>query len=190
MLPLEKLLTRFDPTTGVIQGAPLVQRHLGDLRGCFRDAAAFEALLASGNPLLYQVSSVEPASGDGDLHYGLGRLMSGRVGNEYFMTKGHLHQQRDAAEFYLGLAGDGMMLLEDEASGESRLVPLKPQHAVYVPGYTAHRTVNIGTVPLVYLGIYPAKAGHDYGAIAERNFRCVVVERDGAAVLVERNQVP
>ena len=32
--------------------------------------------------------------------------------------------------------------------------------------------MNTGNVPLTYLGVYPAKAGHDYAAIAGRNFRC------------------
>ena len=40
-------------------------RHLADLRGSFADSAAYEAALTGGNPLLYQVSAVEPATGDG-----------------------------------------------------------------------------------------------------------------------------
>jgi glucose-6-phosphate isomerase len=78
------------------------------------------------------------------------------------------------------------MLLEAESNGESWLVPLGPYEVVYVPGHTAHRTINTGTGPLGYIGIYPAKAGHDYGAIADRNFRQMVIERNGAAVLIDR----
>ncbi len=105
------------------------------------------------------------------------------------MTKGHLHAWRPAAEFYFGLSGDGVMLLEDERTGESRLLPLRPHHAVYVPGHTAHRTINTGPAPLTYLGIYPAKAGHDYSAIARKNFRCLVIERDGQPALIERDSI-
>lgn len=186
MLNTEQLLSRFDPVTGEIPGAPMVKRHLHDLRGCFADAKAFDAAAAAGNPLLYSVAAVEPAGGPGDLHYGVGLLMPGKVGDEYFMTKGHLHAWRPAAEFYFGLTGEGVMLLEDDATGESRLVPLQPNGVVYVPGHTAHRTMNVGKVPLTYLGAYPAKAGHDYSTIAQRNFRCVVVERDGQPVMIER----
>ena len=78
------------------------------------------------------------------------------------------------------------MLLEDEAGVESAMMPLQPNGVVYVPGHTAHRTINTGRTPLTYLGVYPARAGHDYGAIATRNFRRVVVERDGKPTLVER----
>jgi glucose-6-phosphate isomerase, archaeal len=186
MLNMEKLLSKFNPLTAEIPGAPTVKRHLHDLRGCFADAAAFEKAAAAGNPLLYQVAAVEPANGDGDLHYGVGLLMPGKIGDEYFMTKGHLHSWRAAAEFYFGLTGEGVMLLEDEATGESHMVPLQSNGVVYVPSHTAHRTMNTGKTPLTYIGVYPAKAGHDYGAIAKKNFRCLVVERDGKPAMIER----
>lgn len=187
MIDPERLLSRYNPATGELAGAKPVERHLADLRGCFADAAAYDMALITGNPLLYRVASVEPAAGEGDLHYGVGCLMPGKIGDEYFLTKGHLHAWRPAAEFYFGLTGEGVMLLEDEATGESRMVPLRPHHAVYVPGRTAHRTMNTGTVPLTYLGVYPARAGHDYGAIAQRNFRMVVVERAGRPTMIERH---
>lgn len=189
MLSLEKILSHYNPVTGEMPGAPMVKRHLSDLRGCFADVAAYEAAMAAGNPLLYSVGAVEPSAGDGDLHYGVGMLMPGKIGGEYFMTKGHLHAWRPAAEFYFGLTGEGVMLLEDEASGESRMVPLQPNGVVYVPGHTAHRTMNIGKTPLTYIGVYPAKAGHDYSTIAKTNFRCVIVERDGKPVMIERNKL-
>ena len=180
------LLAQLDLETGTIAGSALSARHLSSLAGCFADSAAYAAAIAAGDPPIYSVASVEPAGGAGDLHYGLGTLQPGRVGAEYYMTKGHLHAWRPAAEVYIGLRGAGAMLLEDERSGESALVPLVPQGVVYVPGWVAHRTINTGDAPLVYLGVYPARAGHDYGAIAARNFRHVVVERDGRPALVER----
>ena len=57
---------------------------------------------------------------------------------------------------------------------------------VYVPGFTAHRTINTGNEPLVYWGIIGAEAGHDYGTVGERNFRQVVVEIDGSPVAMDR----
>lgn len=189
MLSIERILSRYDAASGCIEGATILERHLSDLRGCFADGVAYAAALAAGNPLTYSVASFEPACGDGDLHYGLGRLMPGRIGSEYFMTKGHFHAWRPAAEFYFGLSGEGLMLLQDEASGESRVVELGPNSAVYVPGCTAHRTVNVGATPLAYLGVYPATAGHDYGEIARSNFRCVVVERGGRPTVIAREDL-
>jgi glucose-6-phosphate isomerase len=66
------------------------------------------------------------------------------------------------------------------------MVPLRANSVVYVPGHTAHRTMNVGAEPLVYLGIYPSNAGHDYGAIAEKNFKMIVVERDGKPAMLPR----
>lgn len=180
------LLARIDAEAGCIEGGVRTERRLSDLQGYFADAAAYEAALAEHDSIVYTVSTATPAEGSGQLGYGLGVLRPGRIGAEYHLTKGHLHTWREAAELYLGLRGKGGMLLEDETTGEARWVPLTPNAAVYVPGHTAHRTVNTGGEPLVYLGIYPAEAGHDYAFIAERNFCNVVVERDGAPTLVER----
>ncbi len=182
----EDLAVTFDPATAHLGDRPTVRRHLADLRESFADRAACDVVLANENPLLYEVTAVDPAGGDGQLHYGLGILYPGRVGDEYYLTKGHYHSHRPAAEVYVGLRGEGGMLLEDEATGESRFVSLRRNTIVYVPGHTAHRTVNTGSEPLAYLGIYPANAGHDYGAIAERNFRKIVVEREGKPTVVDR----
>ncbi len=178
--------SHLDLSAGLIVGQPLVQRRLSDLRGAFDDAAAHDAALAQADPLVYTVSSVEPGAGAGDLHYGLGLIMPGQVGGEYFLTKGHIHRWRDAAEVYVGLGGEGMMLLEDEATGENRALRLATGVVVYVPPRTFHRTVNTGAAPLTYLGVYPAQAGHDYGALAERNFGEVVVAVDGAPTVMQR----
>ena len=183
---MNALESHLDLSAGRIVGQPVVQRRLSDLRGAFDDPGAYEAALAQRDPLVYSVSSVEPGQGAGDLHYGLGLIMPGQVGGEYFLTKGHIHHWRDAAEVYIGLGGEGMMLLEDEASGESRALRLAVGSVVYVPPRTFHRTANTGAAPLTYLGVYPAQAGHDYGALAERNFRQVVVAVDGAPVVMVR----
>lgn len=179
----------YDAATGQLKGATMAHRNLSDLRGSFVDAQAFESALRQGDPLIYTVASVEPGKGSGDLHYGLGVLMPGKIGEEYFLTKGHYHAWREAAEVYIGLRGEGCMLLEDESSGLSRMVPLGAGKIVYVPGHTAHRTINTGSEPLVYIGVYPAAAGHDYGSIATRNFRKVLIERDGHPLLLDRSEI-
>ncbi|GAB5535562.1 MAG: glucose-6-phosphate isomerase [Rubricoccaceae bacterium] len=183
---LDALRSSYDPATGVLHGAEVLERRLSDLRGTFADTAAYEQALVESDPVVYRVSSVTPAEGDGQLHYGIGTLMPGRVGDEFYMTKGHFHTWRPAAEFYFGLSGHGAMLLEDEATGESRTVELAANSAVYVPGHTAHRTINTGDEPLIYIGVYPAQAGHDYGVIAERNFRQLVVATDSGPKVLGR----
>jgi glucose-6-phosphate isomerase, archaeal len=183
-------LVRFDKHTALIPDHPPVERRLSQLRGVFADADTYERMLADGDdPLVYSVASVEPAQGDGQLHYGIGKIMPGRVGDEYFLTRGHYHAWRPAGEVYIGLSGRGMMLLEDERDGSATVLDLLPESVVYVPGYTAHRTVNVGDTPLTYIGIYPAQAGHDYAALEARNFAQVVVAQAGLPVVMGRQQL-
>jgi glucose-6-phosphate isomerase len=179
-------VTRFDPDSGTVAGAPALERYLHDLRGAFADSAAYEAALRQGDPLLYHVTNIEPDQGEGALHYANACLLPGRVGLEYHLTKGHVHAWRSAAEYYIGLRGEGLMILQDERSGDCWTTPLAPNLAVYVPSYTAHRTVNTGQEPLTYLGILPATAGHDYESVAQRKFRLVVVAIDGQPTVMER----
>jgi len=185
-LDVNALLGRFDPEAGTLAGAKRVERRLSDLKGVFLDEVAYETACAEGDPLVYSVEAIEPGTADGDLHYGVGLIQPGRIGREYFMTKGHLHEWREAAELYIGLRGKGVMLLEDEATGESRMLPLEPGMAVYVPGHTGHRTANVGDEPLSYIGVFPARAGHDYGAYAVRNFRYAILDEDGAPRMIRR----
>ncbi len=186
MLTPEELLATFNPSTGTIDGHPLTMRRLSDLRGLFVDSTAFEAALAKKDSVVYTVSTIDLAKGEGQLHCGLGVVYPGRVGGEYYFTKGHLHSWRKAAEFYIGLKGKGVMILEDETSGESLVLDLLPNSAVYVPGHTAHRTVNTGTTPLVYIGVYPSEAGHDYDSIGDRNFKKVVFAKGGVPTVIDR----
>lgn len=176
----------FDLDDSDIPGAERKVRKLSDLEGFFADEEAYQTALSENDPVVYHVQSVTPADGEGDLHYGLGTLMPGKIGKEYYLTKGHYHSWREAAEVYIGLEGSGFMLLEEEKTGETKTYPLDKNDIVYVPGYVAHRTVNTGDVPLKYLGVYSATAGHDYGAITERNFYSVIAEIDGEPKLVGR----
>lgn len=177
-----------DVDRGGLGDAAPVERRLSDLRGCFVASDAVDEALSHGDPVVYSVSTIEPGGDEGDLAVGLGRLMPGRVGDEYFFTKGHYHAWREAGEFYIGLGGEGGLLLEDE-SGLSRFVPFGAGQVVYVPGSTAHRTVNTSSEPLVYLGVYSARAGHDYAAIATDNFRQAVVAGRGGPVVVDRSEL-
>ena len=186
MDPQTVLTQHYNPETGELSGGAKVIRSLEDVRSSFQDQVAVDRILETENPILYEVVAVEPGEGDGDLHYGLGILYPGKVGNEYYLTKGHYHETREAAEVYIGLTGEGMMLLEDESTGESRLEPLGAGKVVYVPGHTAHRTMNTGDTPLTYFGIYPSNAGHDYGALADRNFLKILIEQDGIPTLIDR----
>lgn len=173
--PAADLFRDFDLSRGEIPGARRVETRLSAMRGAFVNEQAYADALGHGDRVMYHVCSVQSGNAPGDLHYGLGVLQPGRIGPEYAMTKGHYHSRREAAEVYVILRGEGAMLLEDESTGTTQMISLGENRIVYVPGHTAHRTYNTSAEPLLYLGIYPADAGHDYGTIAERGFRKTVV---------------
>lgn len=187
-MALPPLSLNFDPATAVIPTFEPGNRCLSQLADCFADERAYQSMLSRGDQLVYGVTSLDMASGEGQLHYGLGILQPGKVGHEYFMTKGHLHAWRPAAEVYICLQGDGMMLLEHETEATAQVAPFSANSVVYVPGYTAHRTINVGTQPLVYWGVLSSEAGHDYEAIRDRNFSQVVIELDGQPRALPRKE--
>jgi len=146
-----------------------IERHVSDLRGAFADRAALEALVEDGDPVVYEVLQYDVPEETGQLVCCTTVLHPGSVGDEYFMTKGHYHAVRDTAEVYLGLSGQGYLLLMTEEGGSSAM-PMSAGTVAYVPPRWAHRSVNTGEEPFVFFAVYPGQAGHDYGAIEESGF--------------------
>lgn len=156
------------------------EKRLGDLRGVYRDEEAFERLLvADDDAPKYWVENHQSEEGAGGLITGISVLEPGKVGDEYFMTRGHLHVKADRAELYLGLTGRGVLLLET-LDGESEAIPMGPGEAVYAPGHWVHRSINVGTERFATLFCFAADAGQDYEIIERAGgMKQVVVERDG-----------
>jgi glucose-6-phosphate isomerase len=187
MITPSGLVSRIDFPAGSIDGCPVTRRTLSQMKDSFADRESCDAMLRPGDPVLYTVSTCQCGEGPGELHCGLGVIRPGRVGEEYFMTRGHIHARREAPELYVGLRGSGILLMQREDGSGSSTAELSGECLVYVPGHTAHRTINTGDEPLVYLGIYAADAGHDYESIRIRNFTDVVVRRGGRPSLVARS---
>ena len=110
------------------------------------------------------------------LQFGTTKLYPGKVGDEYYMTKGHFHTILDTSEVYYCLSGQGGMLMETP-EGEVDWKEMKPGDALYVPGRWAHRSVNTGSEPLVMFFVYRGDAGHDYGTIETKGYRKLLVEK-------------
>jgi glucose-6-phosphate isomerase len=159
-----------------------VERRLSDLSGAFADAGAAQALLDAGNPLVYEVLQYDVPEETGQLICCTTVLQPGTVGDEYFMTKGHYHALRGTGEVYLGLAGQGYLLLMTEDGGSSAM-PMGPGTVAYVPPCWAHRTANTGDEPFVFFAVYPGQAGHDYGTIEKTGFTQRVLRSVGGPVL-------
>lgn len=175
----------FDLTDGFCKSGKVkpIQRRLSNMAEQFADGAA-AAALSSEDPLLYEFYGLDMPEKEGALSYGTTIIYPGRVGEEYYMTKGHFHTILDTAEVYYTLSGSGMMVMETP-EGETDVKQLKAGDALYVPGRWAHRSVNTGNEPLVMFFVYPANAGHDYGTIESKGFRKLVVCRDGKTEIID-----
>lgn len=162
------------------------QKRLSGLRGLFLDSDALERRIREeGDPICYENYAFNESQAEGDLFFGTTIIYPGKVGAEYHLTRGHYHQRRHHAETYQALAGRGMVLFE-RADGATRTAELTPGKVTYIPPFWAHRSVNTGDVPLVFLWTCAVDAGHDYATIAEHGIRLVVVERDGVPSIEER----
>lgn len=175
----------FDTVTGLSRTATPIARPLSALDGYFHDTAAFAAMRAAGDPLVYEYFDMGVPETAGNVAYGTTSVKPGKVGDEYFMTKGHFHTVLDTAEIYYCLSGHGGMMMETpEGAVEWR--EMKTGDAVYVPGRWAHRSINVSaTEPFVMFFAFPGHAGHDYGSIATKGFRKLMVERDGRPAMVD-----
>lgn len=169
-----------DPVNGGLAGCSRrYEKSLRDMQGIYRDGGAFDsAVRADGGALVYYVEDFRPNERAGDLIFGTTWMAPGRIGAEYYMTRGHIHARGDRPEIYYVQSGTGVMLMESPA-GEVRAVDLGPQSLCYVPPFWIHRSVNTGAAPLVMVFCYPADSGQDYGIIARSNGMAALVADDG-----------
>ncbi|MDR3692523.1 MAG: glucose-6-phosphate isomerase family protein [Fimbriimonas sp.] len=157
-------------TTGMLVGERIAEsrRTVGDLVGYWSDP---EAARQGGDALLYGTQTWMPAEDgvEGAILWGNTVLMPGSVGGEFFMTRGHWHEKLDRCEMCVTVSGSGLLVLMDE-SRNTWVEQMSPGSTHYVPGNLAHRTVNTGDEPLVFMCAWPADCGHNYGSILELGF--------------------
>ena len=179
----QPIVISFDET-GLSDGAPKLaeKRALSAMKGMFLDETARAAM--DQDTVVYEFHTLQTPELATDLAFGISTCYPGKVGGEYFMTKGHYHEIFDCAEVYICRQGRGIILMETP-DGQWSAPELMPGQAVYVPGGWAHRSVNIGDEPFVTFFCFRADAGHDYGTIEQKGFRKLVMERDGEAVIVD-----
>jgi glucose-6-phosphate isomerase len=168
-------LLDFSLRDGFSRNALSTKRYLSQMRGMYTDTAAFEKTLAEGDPLVYEFYELGAPENPGDLAFGTSITYPGKIGNEYFMTKGHFHTILETAEVYYTLSGEGGMLVENP-EGDTEFYPLEPGKVIYVSPRYAHRSINTGKVPLVSFFVFRGDAGHNYATIETKGYRKLVVE--------------
>jgi len=162
-----------------------IVRRLSAMTGQFLDQKAYDSLLVAADPILYEIYEVKRPEIAGELMQGLSIVHPGKVGDEYYMTKGHFHSVLDTAEIYYCLRGKGFMVM-GTPEGDWAVEPLHPHSVLYVPPRWAHRSVNSSlSEDLVTFFVYPSNAGHDYGSIEKQGFRKLVLEQGGIQTIID-----
>ena len=168
------LATALDMVSGDMEPyALVVERRLSHMAGAYADAA----VAIADDPVIYRAYEADTPHEASQLVYRTTIIEPGRIGDEFYMTKGH-HPVVDSGEFYLGMAGTGAVVMQTR-DGEVRVEEMPPGRAVYVPPAWAHRSVNVGDEPFVFLAVFFGNAGHDYASIERDGFK-VRVLTDGA----------
>ena len=112
MSDVKPFVLDFDLVSGFCTSGKVkpTQRRVSDMVAQFANEAAARAMVEGGDPLLYEFYGLDlPEDDSGVLQFGTTILYPGKVGKEYFMTKGHFHTILDTSEIYYGLSGHGMM---------------------------------------------------------------------------------
>ena len=174
-----------DFDTGAMENPDrIIVRRASDMRGYYADSEALEQLIASGDPIHYRVYERAIPETEGHLLFCMSILEPGRVGNEFFLTKGHYHTVAGTAETYLCVRGEGFLLLKT-ADGQWAAEAMSKGRMVYAPPLWAHRSINTGNESLISFCVYPAHAGHNYGDIQSQGFPKRVIAGPAGASIVE-----
>lgn len=167
----------------------VVTCRLSDMAGRYADRAAEQELLNQSDPLIYRADEILAPETRGELHTSVTVVFPGKVGDEYFMSKGHYQVDIAAVKVYLAVSGTGYMLMQN-AKGDTMEVPMAPGTIVYCAAGWAQRTVNVGNDPFAYFKYWPADGGHDYERVVrEGGFLKRVVERNGRPQVIDAKDI-
>ena len=159
-------------------------RKLSDMKGMFLDTESELQILQREDPIIYSFSERILPEENGHLQLATTTIHPGKIGEEYFMTKGHYHRRPDTSEVYLGLEGEGYLLIQTE-EGDFESIVIQPGVVAYIPPYWGHRMVNTGSKPFIFFAVYPGDAGHNYGDIEKTGFVKILIEKNGKPRLID-----
>jgi len=183
---IQPFKTDIDVQTGVFTPTrDIITRKLSHMNGMYADLDATQQILKDeGDRIIYEVHTTTLPEEEGQILHCTTKIYPGKIGSEYHMTKGHYHAEREQGEVYLGLSGEGYVVMQTE-SGDAATLPIKPGTAAYIPPYWAHRTVNTGAEPFVFFSAWAGEAGHDYGTIERDGFRKLLMEQNGKLAIID-----
>jgi glucose-6-phosphate isomerase len=159
------------------------RRFVSHLAEQFSDQLATKDAIKNGDPLVYELFHHAFITEQTDMALGMSVIAAGKVGNEYYMTKGHLHESDVQSVVYYCVSGKGLLLMDD-LKDDFQALPFSAGTAIHIPPQYAHRVVNIGTEKLTFVSVFHVAAGHVYQSVAEAGFAYLVMDVDGKPTLI------
>lgn len=160
-------------------------QKLSDVSSIFIDEKKVMEIQKSSNPIIYTVGEIKVPKKEGHLSFGISKIYPGKIGNEFYMTKGHYHKNKDGSEIYICIEGKGYLLMQSKNKQVVNFYMDKGS-VVYVPPGWAHRTVNCGKEFFTCLYFMPANIRHDYESTRKNDFEMSLVELDKKISLIKK----
>jgi glucose-6-phosphate isomerase len=170
----------------------VIKRTLSQMRDAFFDQKAVDKQIVLEDKPIVDVYMAPVPSEHGHFMSLMTIVYPGTVGDECFMTMGHIHTDfENAPEVYITLKGQGLLVMQT-VDGETSVLDMVPGELNYIPSGWAHRSINTGDEPLVFLGIYTADAVRDYSfiGVGKENFHKCVVKRGGKVEVINHPGFP
>jgi glucose-6-phosphate isomerase, archaeal len=140
------------------------RRTLGDL------AEIFEGEVGNPEQVVYETFGCPgEVEGPPRLLFATTVIQPGDVEGEFFMTRGHFHTNSERGELMFTLKGAGALLLMDR-EGKTWAEEMELGSTHDIDGKHAHRVVNTGGEPLIFLVAWMSDCGHDYDSIKKSGF--------------------
>lgn len=149
--------------------------HLSDLKDLFKDKHEVNNKL-NENPIIYETFYPDIEANDMYMFYGITKIHPGKIGKEFFMTRGHIHDPVQMCETYTCLSGKGMLLVQKDKTIQKIL--MEPGTIAYIGENNMHRTYNTGSKPFIFMASVRADYNHDYSVLEKQGFLDTVTTDD------------
>lgn len=172
---------------GIMEGEDIKYyiKYLKDVKSLYKS----KDMLCKYNPetVVFEVYSFGAGEEKkvGNLYWGMTVMHPVYIEDECNMTRGHFHEDRNCAEYYFGIEGEGLLLLMNDKR-EMWSEKILPGSLHYIDGKYAHRIVNIGDTVLKVGACWPTTAGHDYASIESEEFPYRIFKIDGRIEIIKR----
>lgn len=158
-------------------------KTIGDIANLYVD---YEVAKRMGDKEAYTVvSDEEKTDNPGTLLWGVTYLRPYLVNEECSFTRGHFHEDSHNCEYYMGLSGEGLLLLWD-GTNDFKVEKIERGSMHHIDGRYAHRLVNTSTTEtLACAACWNVITGHDYERINKTGFPYRVFLRNGEISIEE-----